>query len=261
MSEAVRYAVDGKVAIVTLDRPEVRNALGPAEWRAVAACVARAAADEAVRALLVTGAGGCFSAGGDVKTMPERLALGPAERRAQLHADAQVIRAMRDLPKPIVAAIDGACMGAGLSLALACDLRVASARAKLGAVFHRIGLTGDFGLLHLLPRTVGYARAVELVMTAEPVDAARAEAIGLVHRVFAVEQLDAEARALAARLADGPPVAMALSKAGLQRAADQDLAATLEWEASAQAICSRTDDAREGLAALAEKRPPHFTGK
>jgi len=261
LSESVRFAVDKRVATITLDRAEAKNALGPAEWRALAACVARAAAADDVRALLVTGANGCFSAGGDTKTMPERLALSPSERRAHLLADAQVIRALCELPKPVVAAVDGVCLGAGLSLALACDLRVASSRARLGAVFHRVGLTGDFGMLHLLPRAVGHARALELVLLAEPIDAARAESIGLVHRVVDAAALDGEARALAERLADGPPVAVALSKSGLQRALDQDLSSTLEWEAQAQSICSKTDDAREGLAALAEKRPPRFTGK
>lgn len=261
MSETVRYEVADRVATLTIDRPAVKNALGPDEWRALGSAIAEAGSDVAVRVLIVTGEGGNFSAGGDVKTMPERLALPAPERRERLLADAQIIRAMRDLPKPILAAIDGVCVGAGLSLALACDLRIATKRAKLGAVFHRVGLTGDFGLLHLLPRTVGPARALELVLLAELIDAARAESIGLVTRVVDPERLSDETRALAARLADGPPVAQALSKQGLQRALEQELAATLEWEAFAQAIASRTDDAREGLAALAEKRPPRFTGR
>jgi enoyl-CoA hydratase/carnithine racemase len=259
--ETVRYRTADRVATLTLDRPRAKNALGPEEWRALAEGVARAAADPSVRVLLLTGAGDDFSAGGDVKTMPERLALEPAERRARLLADAQVIRAMRELPKPIVARIDGACVGAGLSLALACDLRWASSRARFGATFHRVGLTGDFGLLHLLPRVVGAARAAELLLVGEVIPAERAEAIGLVHRLCEPAALDAEVAALCGQLADGPPVAQALTKAGLQRALEQDLAATLEWEAAAQAIASRTGDAREGLAALADKRPPRFTGR
>lgn len=257
----IRYQAVERVATLTIDRPRAKNALGPDEWRGLAEGVARAAEDPSVRVLVVAGAGGDFSAGGDVKTMPERLALPPAERRARLLADAQVIRALRELPKPVVARIDGACVGAGLGLALACDLRWASSRARFAASFHRVGLSADFGVLHLLPRAVGLARATELLLVAEAIDAARAEAIGLVHRVVDPGALEGEVAALAARLADGPPVAQALTKAGLAAALERDLAATLEWEAAAQAICSRTDDAREGLAALAEKRPPRFTGR
>jgi 2-(1,2-epoxy-1,2-dihydrophenyl)acetyl-CoA isomerase len=261
-SATVQYAAQQGIASITIDRPAVRNALGPTEWHALDEAVARAGADPSVRVLVVTGAGANFSAGGDVKSMPERLALPPAERRAQLLADAQVVRHMRELPKPIIAAIDGACVGAGLSLALACDLRVATARARLGAVFHRVGLTGDFGMLYLLPRVVGPARAAELLLLAEIVDAARAASIGLVHRVVDdPAALGTEVARLAEELANGPPVALGLTKQGLQRSLDADLAGMIEWEAAAQAICSRTDDAREGLAALAEKRAPRFSGK
>jgi 2-(1,2-epoxy-1,2-dihydrophenyl)acetyl-CoA isomerase len=256
----IRYTIDERVATITIDRPAAKNALGPAEWQALATAVDGARRDPAVRVVVVTGAGGCFSAGGDLKTMPERLALPPAERRARLLEDMQLIRALRELPKPVIAAIDGPCVGAGLSLALACDLRIATRRARLGAVFHRVGLTGDFGMLWLLPRTVGPARALELVMRAEIVGAAEALALGLVGRLVDDGALEAETRTLAAQLADGPPVAQALSKAGLQRALECDLASALEWEAQAQAICSRTDDALEGLAAQAEKRPPRFLG-
>jgi 2-(1,2-epoxy-1,2-dihydrophenyl)acetyl-CoA isomerase len=257
---SIRYESTGGIATITLDRPQVRNALGPDGWHAIGEAVARAAADDEVRALVVTGAGEAFCAGGDVKTMPERLALPPAARRAQLVSDAQAVRAIAELGKPVVARIDGPCMGAGLGLALACDLRVASVRARFGVPFHRLGLTADFGVLHLLTRAVGHARAAELLLVGEAIDAARAETIGLVQRVVAVENLDAEVAALVQRLADGPPVAQALTKAGLHRAAALDLAATIEWEAAAQAIASRTDDAQEGLAALREKRAPKFRG-
>lgn len=261
MSEGIRYQVDGAVATITLDRPEVRNALGPAEWHAIDEGVMRAGAEATVRVLVVTGAGGVFSAGGDVKSMPERLALPPAERRAQLIEMTQVIRRMRELPKPIIAAIDGSCVGAGLSLALACDLRLATRRARFGAVFHRVGLTGDFGILHLLPRVIGPARALELLLLGDLIDAPRADVLGLVHRVVEEDALGAETQALAERLAAGPPVAMGFTKTGFYRALDQDLGATLEWEAAAQAMVSKTEDAREGLQAIAEKRPPRFTGK
>ena len=258
---SVTCAVAERVARITIDRPNARNALGPVQWQLLAEHVARTSADPDVRVLVITGAGGAFSAGGDVKTMPERLALDAEARKAQLLGDARVIRLLRATGKPVVARIDGACVGAGLSLALACDLRVASTRAVFGATFHRVGLTADFGLLHLLPRAVGHARAAELLMLGETVDAARAEAIGLVHRVVPFEALDAAVDGVARQLASGPPIAQALTKSGLREVADMDLDAALEWEAAAQAIASKTADAREGVAAFAEKRAPRFEGK
>ncbi len=261
MSSGVRYEVRERIAVITLDRAPVRNALGPEEWQALAALVARAASDSSVSVLLLAGEGGNFSAGGDLQTMPERLALGPQERRAQLVRDAQAIRALVEFPRPVLAAIDGACMGAGLSLALACDLRIASTRSRFGAVFHRVGLTGDFGLFHLLPRAVGLSRATELVMLAESIDAARAEAFGLVQRLVPAEELERESLALAARISDGPPVAQRYSKMGLRRTFELDLAAMIDWEAEAQAVCSRTADVHEGLSAWAEKRAPRFRGQ
>jgi 2-(1,2-epoxy-1,2-dihydrophenyl)acetyl-CoA isomerase len=257
----VRYAASDGIATITIDRPGVKNALGPAEWQALRAHVATAASDESVRAVVVTGAGGVFSAGGDLKTMPERLAQPHDERKANLIHDAQLILALRALPKPVLAMIDGPAVGAGLSLALACDVRMASTRARLGAAFHRIGLTGDFGLLWLLPRTIGPARAMDLLLRAEPVDAVAAEALGLVTRVVAPEALVEETYAYARRLVAGPPLAQGLTKLGLQRALEVDLASMIEWEAEAQARCSRSDDAKEGVRAFLERRAPVFRGR
>ena len=257
----VRYHLAPPIAELIIDRPAARNALGPDEWRRLADGVAAAARDDQVRVLVVRGEGDHFSAGGDVKTMPERLEQPAAERQARLHADFQIVRALRELPKPVLASIDGSCVGAGLSLALACDLRLASARSRFGAVFHRLGLSGDFGILQLLPRAIGPARALELLLLGDVINAERAERIGLVHRVVLPEELPQATGQLAARLAELPPVAVGLTKAGFERALDHDLATTLAWEAMAQAITSRTDDAHEGLRALAEKRPPRFAGR
>jgi 2-(1,2-epoxy-1,2-dihydrophenyl)acetyl-CoA isomerase len=257
----VEYRVEDAIATLTLARPEVKNALGPAEWRALDALARRAGDDPEVRVLVVTGAGGTFSAGGDLKTMPERLALPRHARRAQLLEDAQVVRTLRGLQKPIIAMIDGAAVGAGLSLALACDVRIAASTARLGAAFHKVGLTGDFGLLWLLPRTVGPTRAMDLLLTAEIVDGARAEAMGLVTRAVDPARLVEETYAYAARLAAGPPIATALTKRGLHLALERELADLMAWEADAQATCSRTDDAREGVTAFLERRPPRFSGR
>ncbi|MCU1277624.1 MAG: Enoyl-CoA hydratase/isomerase [bacterium] len=257
---SVRYEVAERIATITIDRPDVKNALGPDEWKALRARVDDAAADGDVRVVVVTGAGGTFSAGGDLKTMPERLAEPRDVRKANLVVLAQIVPRLRELDKPVIAMIDGACVGAGLSLALACDIRIASARAKLGAAFHRVGLTGDFGLLWMLPRIVGPTQAMDLLMRAETIDAARAEAIGLVTRVVDGERLADETYDYARRLADGPPVAQGFTKRGLHRALESELGAMLEWEADAQAICSHTADAHEGVNAFLERRKPIFRG-
>ncbi|MGZ3426100.1 MAG: enoyl-CoA hydratase/isomerase family protein [Polyangia bacterium] len=256
----IRYDVAERIATITIDRPEVKNALGPVEWKALRARVDDAAEDGDVRVVVVTGAGGTFSAGGDLKTMPERLTEPRDVRKANLVVLAQLIPTLRALPKPVIAMIDGACVGAGLSLALACDVRIAATRARLGASFHRVGLTGDFGLLWLLPRVVGPTHAMDLLMRAETIDAARAEQIGLVTRVVAGERLADETYDYARRLADGPPVAQGFTKRGLHIALESELAAMLEWEADAQATCSHTADAHEGVHAFLERRKPVFRG-
>lgn len=257
----IDYEVKDRVATLTLRRPEVKNALGPDEWQALDGLARRAADDPEVRVVVITGAGGVFSAGGDLRTMPERLALPRHVRRANLYSDAQVVRTLRELSKVVIAMIDGPAVGAGLSLALACDVRIASANARLGAAFHKVGLTGDFGLLWLLPRVVGPTRAMDLLLSAEIVDATRALAMGLVTRVVEPDQLAEETRAYAARVADGPPLATALTKRGLHLGLERSLGEMLAWEAEAQATCSRSDDAREGVAAFLERRAPKFAGR
>src|SRR5262245_30846917 len=143
MADGVRYETKGTVAYIIIERPEAKNALGPDEWRLVRLGVIKATEDDAVRLLVVTGSNGNFCAGGDVRTMPERIAQPPVPRRNRLARDARAIRALRDLPKPTIAVIDGHATGAGLSLALACDLRIASSLSRFGATFHRVGLTAD----------------------------------------------------------------------------------------------------------------------
>jgi 2-(1,2-epoxy-1,2-dihydrophenyl)acetyl-CoA isomerase len=261
MTDSVSYDVKDAVATLTLRRPQVKNAIGPAEWQSLRALAARAGADDTVRVIVVTGAGGVFSAGGDLRTMPERLALPKETRREALLSDAQVVRTFRQLDKPIVAMIEGPAIGAGLSLALACDLRIASFTARFGAAFHRVGLTGDFGMLWLLPRIIGPTRAMDLLMSAEPIDATRAEAFGLVSRVVPVADLEVETYAYARRLAEGPPIAMRFTKAGVHRSLEHTLEEMLAWEAEAQATCSKTADASEGVSAFLEKRPAKFIGR
>lgn len=262
-SEAVRgeRLFDGRLYAITLDRPDRKNALSPAEWQAIHGHLDEIDRDGAIRVILIRGAGGVFCAGGDLKSMPERLEWPLHRRRQQLLSDTRVIARLYEQERPVVAAVAGPCMGAGLSLALACDLRIAAADASFGAVFHRVGLTGDFGLLWLLPRVVGPARAKELLLCAEIVGAEQARALDLCHRVVAPEALERESLALCERLCDGPPLAHGLTKKGLHRALSQDLAATLEWEAHAQALLGKSADSREGVQAFLERRRPQFRGE
>lgn len=253
--------LDGRIATLTLCRPERKNALGPADWQALACHLEEIGRDKRVRAVLLRGQGGAFCAGGDLRTMPERLAWPVAEREQRLRRDARAISLIHELEQPVLAEIDGPCMGAGLALALACDLRIASQAASFGAVFHRVGLTADFGLSWLLPAAVGPAAASELLLMAEICDAERAQKLGLVHRVVATERLGEETLDLCRRLADGPPLAQALSKRALRRAASCDLKSAIEWEAQAQAIVGKSADAQEGVAAFLAKRPPQFRGE
>lgn len=252
---------DGRVATLTLNRPQRKNALGPEEWQALSQALQQIAADASVRVVLLRGTGGAFSSGGDLASMPERLEWPLAVRTQQLVRDAQVIRQIVDLDRPVVAAIEGPCMGAGLALALACDLRIAADTASLGAVFHRVGLSADFGISWLLPRVVGPTRAAELLLCAEVLSGTQAQACGLVHRVVAADALASQAEALCLRMAAGPPLALAASKRSLQRAMSTDLQSQIEWEAAAQAALGKSQDVREGIAAFFDRRAARFTGK
>lgn len=247
------------IATVTLNRPEARNALNLAMREELEAAL-RALGDEpTVRVLIVRGAGEHFCAGGDVKFMQAHPMSAP-EGRARVEAMNRAVGALVYFRTPTIAMVDGFAVGAGCNLALACDLVVASDRARFGEVFARIGLIPDGGGIYLLPRRVGLAKAKELVFTADVLDAAEAERIGLVNRVVPAAELEARTRELARRIADGPPRVHAMAKSLLNRSLDLDLDATLAWEALAQGMMIASADHREGLAAFFEKRAPRFTG-
>lgn len=247
------------VATLTLNRPEARNALDMTMRQDLEAALTRLDADPGVRVLVVRGAGEHFSAGGDVKLMRDNP-MTAAEGQSRVEAINRAIVALARFRTPTIAMVDGAAAGAGCNIALACDLVVASERARFGEVFARIGLIPDAGGTYFLPRRVGLARAKELVFTADIIDAREAERIGLINRVVPSESLETETFRLARRIADGPPRVLAAAKTLLDRSLTLDLESALHWEALTQGEMIASPDHREGIRAFFEKRPGRFSG-
>ncbi len=259
MSDTVLQERSEGVLTLTLNRPDALNAFTVEMKEALLASLKDAARDREVRVLVLTGAGRAFSAGQDLKERqgPDVNDLG-TELRTRYNP---IILAMRRLEKPIIGAINGVAAGAGISVALACDIVIASEKASFIEAFTRVGLVPDTGSSWFLPRLVGYARAAEMMFSADPVDATTAERIGLVNRVVAAEDLASEASAMAVKLAQSAPLALALAKRALNRALDTSLEEALDFEAQLQSVAGRSNDHREGVTAFVEKRPANFTGE
>ena len=255
----LRVETADAIVTLTLDRPEALNALTAALKRDLLVALRRIGRDRSVRAVVLTGAGRAFCAGQDLK---ERLAPDAPPLSVVLRDEYNpIISAMRSLDQPIVGAINGVAAGAGASLALACDVRVAAEDASFALAFGRIGLVPDSGATWFLPRLVGPAKAAELALVGTPLSAADAERFGLVAKVVPAEALAGEARAIATRLAGLAPIALAQTKRALERSWSLDLDAALEEEAWRQGIAGATADHAEGIAAFVEKRPPVFRGE
>jgi 2-(1,2-epoxy-1,2-dihydrophenyl)acetyl-CoA isomerase len=254
----LRIEIADAVATVTLDRPDALNALTVPLKEGLLDALRTLGADPAVRAVILTGAGRAFCAGQDLRERLEPDALPLADEIRRRYNP--IIRTMRELPKPIVGAINGVAAGAGASLAFACDVRVAAEEASFLLAFGRVGLIPDSGATWLLPRLVGAAKAAELALTTEPLSARDAERFGLVARVVPGDAVVAEAQALAARLAASAPRALALTKRALEASWGATLEEQLETEADLQGEAGATADHAEGIGAFVERRAPRFRG-
>jgi len=251
-------AIDHGVATVTLNRPDAKNALDATMADELGDLLDALRHDAAVRALVLTGAGGAFCAGGDVKAMASSGSRTPAERKAGMARYARIATTLADFERPVIAAADGVCYGAGLSLLLLCDIVLLSQRARLCMVFHRIGLIPDVGALYTLPRVVGLQRARELIFSAREIDAAEALRIGIAMEVHDVAGLLPRAEAIARSFADGPLLALGLSKKALQVSLGSDLASMLALEAEGQVLASTSEFAREAARRFAAREPAQF---
>jgi 2-(1,2-epoxy-1,2-dihydrophenyl)acetyl-CoA isomerase len=254
---------EGGVATLTFNRPERLNALSTPIMEGLLHGLPRLAGDPAVTVVVLTGAGRAFCAGGDVKSMAEGgdERRSAAEATAHLRSRMEVSRILHELPKPTIAMINGPAAGAGLALALACDLRIAAVSARLVTAFVRVGFSGDFGGSYFLTRLVGTAKARELYFTGRPVDAEEALSLGLVNRVAPDDQLATVTMELARSLAHGPAVALSLMKRNMNCAESGGLAELLDMEAAHRIQTGRTEDHREAAKAFVEKRPPVFIGR
>lgn len=253
------YQVEGGVATVTLNRPEVYNALNDEITYELQDALKKVAKDDAVRVVVLTGAGKAFCSGQDLKAaagQEKRSFLDSLHKRYN-----PIIRAMRNLPKPIVCRLNGVAAGAGCSIVLACDVIVAAAEASLIEVFINIGLVPDSGSSYFLPRLVGLTRAFELCTLGNKVSAAAAYDMGLVNKVVTAEELDDTVKQYTEYYAQAPTKAIGLIKKMLNKAGSSTLDEMLEYEAWCQEIAGNSSDYKEGVAAFLEKRKPRFTGK
>ncbi len=264
--EMINLSNIGAVSIITLNRPEARNALNPKMFQELSGAI-QGCRDPEMRAVIITGSGGSFCAGADVKDFANQLeSSGPEGLHEHLKhlADAfhrDVIIPIRQLDKPVIASIDGVAAGGGLSLALACDLRVASDSARFLMAYANIGATADGGSTYLLPRLIGTARAMELYLSDQPIGAQRALDLGLLNHVFPTAELERSALEFAARLAQGPTVAYGRVKALFDSSWDASLAGQLDAETEYISNITMTADFQEGIKAFAEKRIPRFQGR
>jgi len=263
MAGVVLSEASGGVATITLNRPDSLNALNRELSLALIETLGRVAADTATRCVVITGAGRAFCSGADLAEAREQVRSGGRINTGEILRERyhRIIMSIVEMEKPVIAAVNGVAAGAGASLALACDLRIAGDKAKFFQAFIKIGLIPDSGANHLLPHLVGYAKALELAMTGDLIDAEEALRLGLVTRVVPQDDLTKEAAGWAEQLAAGPTRAYGLTKKAMRFGATHDLASTLDYEADLQDQAAMTADSLEGIGSFLDKRPPEFKGR
>ena len=264
MTTDLLESVQDRVATLTMNRPDRRNAMSRDMLEALLESLVRIGADGDVGAVILTGAGGAFCAGGDVKAMAEGKEFteeGLEAKARSLRRVMEVSRLLHEMPKPAIALVPGAAAGAGLSLCLACDMRIASESAKFTTAFARVGYSGDFGGSYYLTSLVGTAKARELYYMADLVDAQTALSLGMVNRVVADDELEAVGNEVAERIAAGPSIALGYMKRNLNAAEHVALGELLDLEALHHSRCGMTEDHKEATKAFVEKRQPVFHGR
>ena len=260
--ELIKVTEADGIVTITLNRPDRLNAFVGHMRRDLAEALEEAGSDPHVRVVVLTGEGRAFCAGGDVQFMAELVERNDTEEFARiLGAARRVVLAIRQMTKPVIASIEGPASGAGFNLALACDLRVASSTATFSQSFVKLGFHPDWGGTYFLPRMVSSNIACELFFLGETIDAEEALRLGLINRLVAPEELEAETRKLAERLRDGPAVSIAAAKHAVYASEHDTLERMLEYEMEAQVRCFESEDGREGVRAFLEKRLPQFTGR
>jgi len=253
------FEKEGSIGLLTINRPQVLNALNRETMTEISQVVGKIATDPEVAVLIITGAGEkSFVAGADISEMRTLSAL---EGRAWSKFSQATFNALENLPQPVIAAVNGYALGGGCELAMSCDIRIASEKAKFGQPEVLLGVVAAFAGTQRLPRLVGKGRAKELLFTGDQIDAAEACRIGLVNKVVPAGELLTAAKALAAKIISRGPVAVQLCKAAVNEGLDMDLESAQAYEAEVFGLCFATDDQKEGMNAFVEKRPAKFTGK
>jgi 2-(1,2-epoxy-1,2-dihydrophenyl)acetyl-CoA isomerase len=253
--------VEDRVAFLTFNRPDKLNALNPELLSSSIAALRSWSRDPDVGAVVVTGAGRAFCAGGDVGAMAQGTELSHEQNIDRLRDVQELSWLLYNIPKVTIASVNGFAMGAGLGICLACDLRISSDQAKFGTAYAKVGFGGDFGTTWLLTRYVGAPKAKELLLLAETIDAAEAHRQGLVNRVVPHDQLETATRTVAGQIAHGPLTSYRYMKANVNLAASSDFRTLLDREAETHLRCGQTQDHKEGVRAFLEKRAPKFTGR